>query len=47
MNYEFAVKWLKAFRTSPEEICALYAHDFLFEDPMLDQHGITEYASAR
>ena len=42
MNYEFAVKWLKAFRTSPEEICALYADDFLFEDPMLDQHGITD-----
>jgi steroid delta-isomerase-like uncharacterized protein len=42
MNYEFAVKWLKAFRTSPEEVCALYADDFLFEDPMLDQHGITD-----
>ena len=41
MNYEFAVKWLKAFRTSPEDVCALYADDFLFEDPMLDQHGIT------
>jgi steroid delta-isomerase-like uncharacterized protein len=41
MNYEFAVKWLKAFRTSAEEVCALYADDFLFEDPMLDQHGIT------
>jgi steroid delta-isomerase-like uncharacterized protein len=42
MNYEFAVKWLKAFRTSSEEVCALYADDFLFEDPMLDQHGITD-----
>ena len=42
MNYEFAVKWLKAFRSSPEEVCALYADDFLFEDPMLDQHGITD-----
>ena len=42
MNYEFAVKWLKAFRSSPEAVCALYADDFLFEDPMLDQHGITD-----
>ena len=42
MNYEFAVKWLKAFRSSSEEVCALYADDFLFEDPMLDQHGITD-----
>jgi len=41
MNYNFAVRWLKAFRTSSEEVCALYADDFLFEDPMLDQHGIT------
>jgi steroid delta-isomerase-like uncharacterized protein len=40
MNYEFAVKWLKAFRSSSEEVCALYADEFLFEDPMLDQHGI-------
>jgi steroid delta-isomerase-like uncharacterized protein len=37
MNYAFAVKWLKGFRTSPEEVCALYADDFLFEDLMLDQ----------
>jgi steroid delta-isomerase-like uncharacterized protein len=37
MNYAFAIKWLKAFRTSPEEVCALYADDFLFEDLMLDQ----------
>jgi steroid delta-isomerase-like uncharacterized protein len=42
MNYEFAVKWLKAFRTSPEEVGALYADHYLFEDPMLDQHGITD-----
>jgi steroid delta-isomerase-like uncharacterized protein len=42
MNYAFAVKWLKAFRTSAEEVSALYADDFLFEDPMLDQHGITD-----
>jgi steroid delta-isomerase-like uncharacterized protein len=37
MNYAFAVKWLKAFRTSSETVCALYADDFLFEDWMLDQ----------
>jgi steroid delta-isomerase-like uncharacterized protein len=37
MNYQFAVKWLKAFRTSAEEVCRLYADDFLFEDLMLDQ----------
>jgi steroid delta-isomerase-like uncharacterized protein len=37
MNYAFAVKWLKAFRTSAEEVCQLYADDFLFEDLMLDQ----------
>ena len=37
MNYAFAVKWLKAFRTSSEEVCKLYADDFLFEDLMLDQ----------
>jgi steroid delta-isomerase-like uncharacterized protein len=37
MNYAFAVKWLKAFRTSSEEVCQLYADDFLFEDLMLDQ----------
>jgi steroid delta-isomerase-like uncharacterized protein len=42
MNYEFAVKWLKAFRSSSDEVCALYADDFLFEDPMLDQQGITD-----
>ena len=42
MNYEFAVKWLKAFRSSSDEVCALYAEDFLFEDPMLDQQGITD-----
>ncbi|UTI65405.1 hypothetical protein NBH00_04130 [Paraconexibacter antarcticus] len=37
MNYAFAVKWLRGFRTSPEDVCALYADDFLFEDWMLDQ----------
>jgi steroid delta-isomerase-like uncharacterized protein len=42
MNYAFAVKWLKAFRTSAEEVCKLYADDFLFEDPMLDQTAITD-----
>jgi steroid delta-isomerase-like uncharacterized protein len=41
MNYEFAVRWLKCFRTSAEDVCALYEEDgFLFEDPMLDQHGV-------
>ena len=42
VDYEFAVKWLKGFRTSSDAVCALYADDFLFEDPMLDQHGITD-----
>jgi steroid delta-isomerase-like uncharacterized protein len=41
MDYNFATKWLKAFRTSPEEVCALYDDDFSFSDPMLDQHQIT------
>lgn len=41
MNYEFAIKWLKCFRTSSEAICELYADDFVFEDPMLDQHQVT------
>jgi steroid delta-isomerase-like uncharacterized protein len=41
MNYNFAVKWLKAFRSSPDEVCALYEDDgFVFEDVMLDQHNI-------
>jgi steroid delta-isomerase-like uncharacterized protein len=43
MNYNFAVKWLKAFRTSSEEVCALYDDDFLFEDLMLDQ-SVTDKA---
>jgi steroid delta-isomerase-like uncharacterized protein len=43
-SYAFAVKWLKAFRSSAEEVSALYADDFLFEDPMLDQYGITDKA---
>jgi steroid delta-isomerase-like uncharacterized protein len=37
MSHHFAVKWLKAFRTSPEAVVALYADDFLFEDPILGQ----------
>lgn len=37
MSHFFAVKWLKAFRESPEAIVALYADDFLFEDPILGQ----------
>ncbi|MER6972213.1 hypothetical protein ACFVDI_05445 [Nocardioides sp. NPDC057767] len=42
MNYAFAIKWLKAFRESSEVITALYADDFVFEDPILDQFGITD-----
>ncbi len=42
MDYAFAVRWLKAFRHSPEAVCALYADDFLFEDPILDQFQITD-----
>jgi len=42
MNYNHAVRWLKAFRASPDEVCALYADDFSFSDPMLDQHGIDD-----
>jgi steroid delta-isomerase-like uncharacterized protein len=41
MHYNFAVKWLKAFRESPEAVCKLYDDDFIFEDVMLDQHNIT------
>lgn len=37
MSHTFAVKWLKAFRDSPEAVVALYADDFLFEDPILGQ----------
>ncbi|MBS1694065.1 MAG: nuclear transport factor 2 family protein [Actinobacteria bacterium] len=37
MSHAFAVKWLKAFRESPEAVVALYADDFLFEDPLLGQ----------
>ena len=41
MHYNFAVKWLKAFRSSAEEVCELYEDDgFVFEDVMLDQHNI-------
>jgi steroid delta-isomerase-like uncharacterized protein len=42
VHYNHAVKWLKSFRHSPEAICAMYADDFLFEDVMLDQRGITD-----
>lgn len=44
MHYNHAVRWLKAFRHSPAAICDLYADEFLFEDPMLDQHGINTKA---
>ena len=37
MSHFFAVKWLKAFRESSEAVVALYADDFLFEDPILGQ----------
>jgi steroid delta-isomerase-like uncharacterized protein len=40
MHYNHAVKWLKAFRESPEAVCELYDDDFVFEDVMLDQHNI-------
>jgi steroid delta-isomerase-like uncharacterized protein len=41
-NYAFAVKWLKAFRESADAICELYADEFVFEDPILDQHQIRD-----
>ncbi|MEN2510114.1 ketosteroid isomerase-related protein [Gordonia polyisoprenivorans] len=37
MSHHFAVRWLKAFRESPEAVVALYADGFLFEDPILGQ----------
>jgi steroid delta-isomerase-like uncharacterized protein len=37
MSHAFAVKWLKAFRESADAVVALYADDFLFEDPILGQ----------
>jgi steroid delta-isomerase-like uncharacterized protein len=41
MHYNFAVKWLKAFRDSSEAVCRLYDDEgFVFEDVMLDQHHI-------
>jgi steroid delta-isomerase-like uncharacterized protein len=41
VNYNFSVKWLKAFRTSSEEVCALYEDEgFSFSDPMLDQYDV-------
>lgn len=42
MNYAFAVKWLKAFRESADAVCELYADDFVFEDPILDQYQIRD-----
>lgn len=42
MDYAFAIKWLKAFRHSSERICELYADDFVFEDPILDQYQIRD-----
>ncbi|MCU1692901.1 MAG: hypothetical protein JWM64_1992 [Frankiales bacterium] len=42
MDYAFAIKWLKAFRDSPERIVALYADEFVFEDPILDQFNIND-----
>jgi steroid delta-isomerase-like uncharacterized protein len=46
MHYNFGIKWLKAFRASPEAVCALYNRDgFVFEDVMLDQHNINDYDS--
>ncbi|MCK9250618.1 MAG: hypothetical protein M0P31_16775 [Solirubrobacteraceae bacterium] len=42
MDYAFAIKWLKAFRHSSEAICELYADDFVFEDPILDQYQIRD-----
>ncbi|ALJ21702.1 ketosteroid isomerase-related protein [Microbacterium sp. No. 7] len=41
-NLFFAVKWLKAFRSSAEDVVALYGEPFSFTDPILDQHGISE-----
>lgn len=41
MHYNFGIQWLKAFRSSSEEVCALYEDEgFVFEDPMLDQYNI-------
>lgn len=41
-SYAFVVQWLKAFRRDPEEVAALYADEFVFEDPILDQFQITD-----
>lgn len=41
-THSFAIKWLKSFRSDPEDIVALYADGFHFTDPVLDQHGITD-----
>lgn len=37
MSHTFAVRWLKAFRESPEAVVALYGDGFVFEDPILGQ----------
>lgn len=46
MHYNFGIQWLKAFRESADAVCRLYGpgDDFLFEDPMLDQHGVSNQA---
>lgn len=43
MHYNFGLQWLRAFRESSEAICRLYGpgDNFVFEDPMLDQHQVT------
>ena len=45
MHITYYVTWLKAFRESAEVICQLYnGEDFIFEDPMLDQHNVCTQA---
>ncbi len=45
MHSTFYVRWLKAFRESPEAICKMYnGEDFVFEDPMFDQHNVNTQA---
>lgn len=45
MHTAYYVTWLKAFRESPDVICELYnGEDFIFEDPMFDQHNVTTQA---
>jgi steroid delta-isomerase-like uncharacterized protein len=41
MHIAYYVTWLKAFRESADVICQMYnGEDFIFEDPMLDQHNV-------